>query len=133
MTETTKHDGAQQETPDPERIERDIEETREELGDTVAALAEKADVKQQARAKVDHTKEQAKARVTEVKETVMSKAGEAKAKAAEAAPESAGDAADAAQQYAQRGQTYASENPGQVAVAAAVATGFVLGWLWGRR
>lgn len=133
MTETTKHDGAQQETPDPERIERDIEETREELGDTVAALAEKSDVKQQTRAKIDDTKQQAKAKVTEIKETVMSRAGEAKAKAAEAAPESAGEAADAAQQYAQRGQAYARENPGQVAMAAAGATGFVLGWLWGRR
>jgi F0F1-type ATP synthase assembly protein I len=36
------------ESRDPEEIRDDIEETREELGDTVAAMAEKTDVKQQA-------------------------------------------------------------------------------------
>ena len=30
---------------DPERIEAEIEQTREDLGETVAALAEKTDVK----------------------------------------------------------------------------------------
>lgn len=36
------------ESREPEEIREDIEQTREELGDTVAAMAEKTDVKQQA-------------------------------------------------------------------------------------
>jgi|1186.fasta_scaffold892861_1 hypothetical protein len=42
---------------DPEQIREDIERTRQEVGETAAALAEKADVKAQARAKVDDVKE----------------------------------------------------------------------------
>jgi predicted transcriptional regulator len=41
-------------------IRTEIEETREELGDTVEALAEKTDVKAQAKAKVEDVKVQAK-------------------------------------------------------------------------
>jgi hypothetical protein len=43
-------------TRDPARIEAEIERTREELADTVAAVAEKADVKKQVRLKVDEAK-----------------------------------------------------------------------------
>jgi predicted TIM-barrel fold metal-dependent hydrolase len=42
---------------DPETIRREIEQTRRELGDTVAAVAEKADVKAQLKTKAEHTKE----------------------------------------------------------------------------
>jgi ElaB/YqjD/DUF883 family membrane-anchored ribosome-binding protein len=48
----------------PDRIEAEIEQSREELGETAAALAEKADVKQQAQQKVEETKEAARARVS---------------------------------------------------------------------
>ncbi|GAA2541467.1 DUF3618 domain-containing protein [Mycolicibacterium diernhoferi] len=41
---------------DVEEITDDIERTREEVGETVAALAEKFDVKQRAQQKVDETK-----------------------------------------------------------------------------
>lgn len=50
--------GARAGTRDPEQIQRDIERTREELAATVAAVAEKADVKTQARRRVDETKTQ---------------------------------------------------------------------------
>ena len=57
---------------DQEELRRQIEETRSELGDTVEALSAKADVKGQAKAKVDETKtqlrdqqDQAKAKVSE--------------------------------------------------------------------
>ena len=43
----------------PEEIEREIERTRGELAETVAAVAEKADVKAQARKKVEETKARA--------------------------------------------------------------------------
>jgi Na+-transporting methylmalonyl-CoA/oxaloacetate decarboxylase gamma subunit len=41
----------------PEEIRRDIEDTRGELGDTVEALAAKADVKAQAQERVDEVKQ----------------------------------------------------------------------------
>jgi hypothetical protein len=40
----------------PEQIRADIDKTREELGDTVEALAGKTDVKAQANAKVEEVK-----------------------------------------------------------------------------
>ncbi len=42
---------------DVEEITGDIERTREEVGETVAALADKFDVKQRAQEKVDETRE----------------------------------------------------------------------------
>jgi uncharacterized protein DUF3618 len=55
-------DAATGEQPTPEQLRADIANTRQELGDTVAALAEKTDVKARARDKV-----------TEVKQTVADK------------------------------------------------------------
>ena len=52
-TETAATDNGD---PSPEQIEAEIEETREELGETVAALAEKADVKKQAKQKAEEIK-----------------------------------------------------------------------------
>lgn len=49
------------ETRTPEEIRADIEHTREELGDTAAALASKADVKTRAHEKVEDTKANVKA------------------------------------------------------------------------
>jgi hypothetical protein len=51
----------------PEEIRREIERTRRELGDTVDALAQKADVKEQARLKKEEVREQARAKKDEVK------------------------------------------------------------------
>jgi Protein of unknown function (DUF3618) len=45
----------------PEEIRREIEQTRRELGDTVDALSQKANVKQQARIKKDEVEERVKA------------------------------------------------------------------------
>jgi ElaB/YqjD/DUF883 family membrane-anchored ribosome-binding protein len=47
----------QQEKRSPDEIRADIEETREDLGDTVEALAAKTDVKGQAKAKVESVKQ----------------------------------------------------------------------------
>jgi hypothetical protein len=44
------------ETRTPDEIRRDIEHTREELADTAAALAERADVRARAHEKVEETK-----------------------------------------------------------------------------
>jgi hypothetical protein len=52
---------------DPGQVEREIDQTREELADTVAALAEKTDVKGHVKAKVDETKAAASERVETAK------------------------------------------------------------------
>ena len=45
---------------DPEQIQREIEETRRELGDTVEALAAKADVKAQVHGRIESVKASAR-------------------------------------------------------------------------
>ena len=56
-------------TRSPEEIQREIEQTRGELAETVAAVAEKADVKAQAKKKVDETKTRAQEKVDQMPET----------------------------------------------------------------
>jgi hypothetical protein len=65
-------------TGDPIQIREDIEATREELGETVEALAAKTDVTGQAKRKFEETKA-----------TLSGKTDEAFGKAREAAPERA--------------------------------------------
>jgi predicted AlkP superfamily phosphohydrolase/phosphomutase len=60
----------QQKQQTPEEIRREIERTRQELGDTVDALSHKANVKEQARLKRDEVKEQARVKKDEVQERV---------------------------------------------------------------
>ena len=61
----------------PEEIRREIERTRRELGDTVDALSQKADVKEQARLKKEEVKEQARAKKDEVTQQARVKTNEA--------------------------------------------------------
>jgi ElaB/YqjD/DUF883 family membrane-anchored ribosome-binding protein len=55
---------------DPEEIREGIEQTREELGDTVEALAHKADVKAQVQDRVEERKQALQAKGVELKERV---------------------------------------------------------------
>jgi ElaB/YqjD/DUF883 family membrane-anchored ribosome-binding protein len=102
-------------TREPDQIRADIEGTREQLGETVEALAEKADVKHQARLKVDETKGR-----------FRHKAEDAKAKISSASPDQAKGAATGA-------ASTAKEKPLPFAVAGAFAAGLVIGLLWARR
>ena len=99
----------------PEEIRAGIEQTREELGDTVEALAEKADVKGQA-----------KDRVASIKDAAQQKKAEFASRAREATPESAGAGA---QQLA----STAKSQPVPFAAAGAFAVGVLVGLLLGRR
>ena len=63
----------QKTSKDPEQIEAEIDETREDLGETVAALADKTDVKKQAHNKVEETKEAARAKVSETSDLAKEK------------------------------------------------------------
>ena len=92
---------------DPEEIRREIARTRAELGETVEALATKADVKGQAKQKV-----------AEARHSASAKKDEAFAKVRHVSPDSAASGA---------GQltTKARENPLPVAVLGGFVAGFV--------
>ena len=98
----------------PEQIEADIERTRQDLGDTVAAVAEKADVKAQAKQKVDEVK----TRITGKKDDVLNKTRDA-------APASAGDGAGKVARVA-------NENRRPLIIGGAVLVAFLLGRAAGR-
>jgi hypothetical protein len=100
----------------PEEIRRDIERARLELGETAAALAEKTDVKAQARAKVEELKRTLQARGERL-------VGPARGEGAN------GGAAAAANQLV----VAARENPLPFAAAGAFAAGLAIGWLMRRR
>lgn len=121
----------------PEEIEAEIKTTREELGDAVAELADKADVKKQAKRKATETKAKAGAKKQEVKEKATAQKEKVAAKVKEAAPTSAQDAAQqasqGAQQAASQAKQVAQENPVPTAAIAAFVGGLVIGWTLGRR
>jgi Protein of unknown function (DUF3618) len=93
----------------PAELRADIERTRQELGDTVAALAEKTDVKARAKEKV-----------AEVRGTVTHKKTELMGRARESSPEGANSAATQV-------KTKAQQNPVPTAALAAFVGGFLFG------
>jgi hypothetical protein len=99
------------EAKDPEQLREEIEETRREMGDTVEALAAKADVKARMKHKVEATKESA----AQKKDDLLGKARET-------SPDSVSAGAAQATQKAK-------ENPLPVAALGAFAGGFLLGRL----
>jgi hypothetical protein len=98
-------------TEDPEQIQREIEQTREQLGDTAEALAQKANVKARARQKVDDTKAAAAAKTDHLL-----------GKAREVSPDGTAAAATRASQKARA-------NPLPLAAAGTFLAGFLIGWL----
>jgi ElaB/YqjD/DUF883 family membrane-anchored ribosome-binding protein len=135
--QSSRSAGTSEETRSPEQIQAEIETTREEMGDTVAAIAEKTDVKKQAKRKVAETKARAAATKDEFKDKASAKAEELSGEAREAAPESAQEGAqratEAAQQAGRQATQAAQENPVAAAAAGAFAAGLLIGWIFGRR
>jgi hypothetical protein len=106
--------GAARPTPESAaELRAEIERTRQELGDTVAALAEKTDVKARAKEKVAEVK----TNVNEKKTQLMSRGSG-----------SAGGSSQAAGTAVTQVKTKAQQNPVPTAALAA----FVGGWLFGR-
>lgn len=68
---------------DPDEIREQINQTRAELGETVEALAAKADVKAQVKEKVATAKEQAQEKAAAAKDQVQEKTSEVKARISE--------------------------------------------------
>jgi ElaB/YqjD/DUF883 family membrane-anchored ribosome-binding protein len=104
----------EQEQRSPEEIRRDIEETREDLGDTVEALAQKADVKGQAKAKFEG-----------IKQSAQEKTQQFTSKAKDASPDSASAGAEQV-------TALAKENPIPAAAVGAFAAGLLVGWILSR-
>jgi len=95
------------ESKDPEQIREEIEATRQELGDTVEALAYKADVKARVRDKIQSSRESAAGKL---------------GKAREASPDGVRSGATQVSQKAR-------ENTVPLGVASAFLGGFLLGRL----
>jgi len=112
MTDTPPQTGEER---TPEEIRREIDQTREELGDTVEALAAKTDVKAQVKGRVD-----------EIKSDAGQRKDELVSKAKEAVPESAGAGA---QQVAET----VKSRPVPFSAAGAFAAGLLVGWVLRRR
>ncbi len=113
-TDESQASGADDEKRSPEEIQADIDSTREELGETVTAVAEKADVKKQAKAKLDDAKQSLGAKKDSFAE-----------KASEASPDSASAGVERAQQLAK-------ENPVPLGLAGAFVAGFLAAKLFSR-
>lgn len=104
----------------PEQVREEIEQTRSELGDTVAALAAKTDVKAQAKKAAEEAKQTVSGKVTDTKESVTGKKDEFISSAQEATPESA-------QEAGRHVLTFAKENSLPLAVLAALLLGVLIG------
>jgi ElaB/YqjD/DUF883 family membrane-anchored ribosome-binding protein len=98
----------------PEELREEIAETRQELGDTVEALAEKSDVKGQATA-----------RAAAIKQAAQDKKDEFASRAREATPDSAAAGTQQAVSTIQR-------RPAPFAALAAFSSGLLAGWLLAR-
>ena len=108
---------------DPEELRREIEAIRQELGETVAQIAYKADVKTQAREKAQEVKAQAREKAQGVKVNVQ----EAKANALRRAPDSAQEGVQQVASRAQQVVTSARRHPLPLAAAGALALAFLVG------
>jgi ElaB/YqjD/DUF883 family membrane-anchored ribosome-binding protein len=120
--------GESTETRTPEQIRRDIEHTREDLADTAAALAEKADVKARAHEKLDETK----ARVSEKLDTAKAKVSGTAHTAKDKTSDHAASVAQGAQHAAGTAQARAKANPIPTAAVAGFAAGLLIGWFLAR-
>jgi len=102
------------ETRDPEQLRAEIEATRRELGETVAAMSAKTDVKAQARERIEETK----AAIHEKREELVGRAREL-------SPEKARTAAATSTERVK-------QNPLPAVTVGAFAAGFLLGRLSSR-
>ncbi|MEA2293871.1 MAG: hypothetical protein QOE86_1510 [Solirubrobacteraceae bacterium] len=106
----------------PEEIRAEIESTRDELADTAAALAYKADVKARAHDRVEEVKTEVRERVDGVKASVKDRA-----------PDSTGGAVGSARSAAETAGTAVKANPVPSAGVAAALLGFAIGYRVARR
>ena len=119
---------------DPDRIRREIEQTRAEMSETVDALSYKADVKSRAKESLQEKRDSAKESVVGATQTVKEKLVGAKdsvSDTAGGATSRVGDATPDREQVkhqARRAKGVAQENPIGLAIGS-IAVGFIAGML----
>jgi gas vesicle protein len=119
---------------DPDRIRREIEQTRAEMSETVDALSYKADVKSRAKESLQEKRDSAKEGVVGATQTVKEKLVGAKdsvSDTAGGATSRVGDATPDREQVkhqARRAKGVAQENPIGLAIGS-IAVGFLAGML----
>jgi hypothetical protein len=119
---------------DPDRIRREIEQTRAEMSETVDALSYKADVKSRAKESVQEKRDSAKESVVGATQTVKEKLVGAKDSVSETAGGATSRVGDATPDRAQvkhqarRAKGVAQENPIGLAIGS-IAVGFIAGML----
>lgn len=139
-------EGTQQETPgvatngeprSAEEIRAEIEQTREQLGETVEALAEKTDVQARTQERIDAARETVSEKVSEVREAVTGNVAAARSTVSQKADEMVSRAREVTPESAQAGLHQAGatiqERPLPYATIAAFAAGLLIGWMIGRR
>ena len=105
---------------DAAELRGEIQQTRSELGDTVAALAAKTDVKAQAHQAAQEVKDNVAETVNQVKQDVSDKRARLSATAHEAAP-------DSAQQAGRQAAGWVSANRWPLIALAAFGAGLLAG------
>jgi len=119
---------------DPDRIRREIEQTRAEMGETVDALSYKADVKSRAKESLQDKRDSAKESVmgaTQIvkeklvgaKDSVSDTAGGATSRVGEATPDR-----EQVKRQARQAKGLAQENPLGLTIGS-IAVGFIAGML----
>jgi cobalamin biosynthesis Mg chelatase CobN len=137
----SEKNGASAPKPDVNQLRAEIKQTRAELGETVQALAAKADVKARAKEQVEQTKQKVRAQAAEttgrVREAALSATGRMRTAAANAGATARGTAEQATDRVndsgaldrAQDAREQVRRNPipfAAVLVAAAAVVGVIL-------
>jgi hypothetical protein len=117
---TTSQELTEDQHRTPEQVRGEIEQTRAELGDTVAALSAKTDVKAQAARAATEAKDTVTGKVSDVKDTVTATKSEFVSSARATTPDSALDAG-------QRVSAFAQQNSRVLSVLAAFGLGLAIG------
>jgi ElaB/YqjD/DUF883 family membrane-anchored ribosome-binding protein len=115
---------------DPDRIRREIEQTRAEMGETVDALSYKTDVKARAKDSIQDKKESVMGVAQSAKERLVG-AGQSAKEGVVGAGQTVGDKTpdtDQVKYQAKRAKSVAQENPLGLAVGS-LAVGFLAGML----
>jgi hypothetical protein len=116
---------------EPDQIRAEIEATRDEMGDTVEAIAYRADVKTRAKEKVGSARDTMTQKITNVKESIVgtaSSAGDSITGTASSATSTVSSAMPDKQQM-KRAASVAQENPLGLMVGS-IATGFLVGMMF---
>lgn len=112
---------------DVDQARREVEQARAELGDTVEALSQKADLKAQVRQRIDERTAGLRARRAELRqrqEDLKARVADARGRASDATPE---DAKRTASQV-----VHTAEERPLSAIGIAFGAGLLLGWLIAR-